>query len=257
MAAGRIHKKEEVARVKLPIIGKIRVGEKVKNASGVEYPVSLDYFKPTGEYAAKFSEAFGPKPTSIGIVFINDDPAQSCNERYELRDKKTGNLLGFGDGVNFELWDFDLKEYRKFLIETEDKKKLLADFQRNFANGEQWRVILTLEFVIPKIASVMGLWKFETKGVASSIGNIRDTFDQIQMLADTVVNVPFDLRVQKVSSQKPGERKSYPVVNLIPNVGQDKLDEVRNFLQQGHSLRDIKSFLAGTTTLQIGSGENK
>jgi hypothetical protein len=231
--------------VKLPIVGKIRVGEKRANGNGVEYPVSLDYFKAVGDYSTKFHDTFGEKPTTFGIVFISDDPAQSCNERYELRDKKTGDLLGSGDGVNFKIFNPDNKEYEDFIADSEEQKKKLADYTKTFANGSQWSVILTIEFVIPKISTVMGLWKLETKGVLSSIPNIRDTFDEVQKQAGTVVNIPFDLQIKKVKSQRPGDKRLYPVVALIPNVGADKIDEVNQFLQQGNNLKDIKRFLQG------------
>ncbi len=246
---GRIQTTER-GPAKMPIIGKIRVGEKRANENGVEYPVSLDYFKAVGDYAQRFHETFGDKPTSFGIVFISDNPEQSCNERYELRDKKTGNLIGSGDGLNFKIWDFDGKGYVDFIASDEKQKAKLADYTRMWANGEQWRVTLTVDFVIPKIASVMGLWRFESKGVASSIPNIRDTFDEIQKMAGTAVNVPFDLQVKKVKSQKPGDKRLYPVVSLIPNVGADKIDEVNQFLEQGNSLRDIKKFLRGDSSLE-------
>lgn len=256
MTNGRI-KSADKKPVKMPILGKIRVGEKRTNANGVEYPVSLDYFKAVGDYAPRFHETFGEKPTSFGIIFINDDPAQSCNERYELRDKKTGNLLGTGDGVNFKLWDVDGKKYEDFVADSEAQKAKLSEYTKFWSNGEQWRVTLTIDFVIPKIASVMGLWRFETKGALSTVGNIRDTFDQVQAIAGTVVNMPFDLRVQKVKSQSPGDKRLYPVVSLIPNVGQDKLDEVSNFLQQGNNLKDIRKFLNGDNLVQPQQIETK
>jgi hypothetical protein len=69
-------------------------------------------------------------------------------------------------------------------------------------------------------------------------------------MAGTAVNVPFDLQVKKVKSQKPGDKRLYPVVSLIPNVGADKIDEVNQFLEQGNSLRDIKKFLRGDSSLE-------
>jgi hypothetical protein len=265
MSTGRIHTIEK-RPAKMPIIGKIRVGEKRENGtSGNMYPVTLDYFKAVGDYAQRFHETFGPKPKNFGLVFINDDPAQSCNERYELRDKKNGNLIGSGDGLNFKIWDYEAKHYVDFVASDETEKKKLADYTKMWANGEHWRVTLTVDFVIPKIASVMGLWRFESKGIASTIPNIRDTFDEIKSMSGTVVNVPFDLQVKKVTNQTPGEKKLYPVVTLIPNVGADKIDEVNQFLAQGNQLRDIKRFLngepvnvenknlsAGKETLRIG-----
>src|SRR6478609_8174432 len=126
---------------KLPIIGNIRVGEKMKNAQGKEYPVSLDHFKATGDYAVKFHEAFGEKPTNFGIIFMADSIDDVCNERYELRDEKTGSLVGSGDGVNFKIWNPEKPlgtgkgDYDDFIADTPEKKAQLATMSKKLSNN--------------------------------------------------------------------------------------------------------------------------
>lgn len=246
MTTGRI-KTGDKGPKKVPLIGKIKIGEKVEREGGVSIPRSLDYFKATGDYAGLFHEAFGDKPTSIPIIFMTDDVTQSCNERFELRDKKTGHLLGSGDGESFKLWNFhedrNQRRYEDFIVDSDEKKQQLSDYSKKHSNGELWRAILTCEFIIPKISRVMGVWRLESKGVMSTIKNIRDTYDTVQEFAGTVVNIPFDLQVKKVTSQHPGEKKLYPVVSLIPNINTDRMDDVHAYLQQGNNLRDIKKML--------------
>jgi len=90
---------------RLPLIGNVRIGEKRKSQkTGKEYPVSLDYFIATGDYAAKFNEAYPDKPTKIQIVFISDDNFQSCFEEWDGRNNE-GRRSGYGDGETFHLWD--------------------------------------------------------------------------------------------------------------------------------------------------------
>jgi hypothetical protein len=245
----------ELTPAKLPIIGKIKVGAKAKNAKGVEYPITLDYFRATGDYAAKFHEAFGEKPSTVGIIFMSDDINSVCNERYELRDSKTGSLVGSGDGETFSIWNG--KEYDPVILKTEAEKKEFAKKCITLSNNGKWMAILTISFIIPKIGSVMGYWKFETKGEKSSIQNIRDAFDMVKEFAGTVVNIPFDLQVKKVKSQRPGDARMYPVVSLIPNVSKDKLDDVRGFLSQGNKIADLTKFLNNPTTLQLEEGNSK
>jgi len=93
---------------RLPLIGRIRCGEKRINSAGKEYPVSLDYFVATGSYASKFDEVY-TKPERIQIVFISDDDFQSCYEEWDGRDKE-GRRAGYGDGVTYWLWDYAGKE---------------------------------------------------------------------------------------------------------------------------------------------------
>lgn len=245
---------EEPEHTKLNRLGKIKVGEKTEPANGQKsYPKALDYFVATGKYADKFRDVYGEKPTEIGVVFVTDNLSDACNERFELRDNK-GALIGSGDGVTFKLWNKELTKYEPFEIKKEEDKKVLQSFANKFktANYEaKWYSVLTLQFVIPKIKDVFGVWVFETRGVMSSIPNIRDTFDNIQRFAGTVVNIPFDLIVQKVKSQKPGDTRTYPVVNLIPNISTDKMDDVKSFLQSGNSIYEVKKLLESSTNKQL------
>ncbi len=239
---------------KLNRLGKIKIGMKAKNAAGAEYPTSLDYFVATGKYAEKFNQAYPDKPTSVSIIFVSDIFEDSCNEEYQLRDNK-GALVGHGDGIDFHLWE-DGKNgepgtYKPYKIKVEEDKDHLKKFASKFNTQKykaKWYPMLKLQFVIPKINEIFGVWVFETKAEASSIPNIRDTFDNIKNWAGTVINIPFDLIVQKVKSQKPGENKTYSVVNLIPNISKDKMDDVRGFLSMGNTVLDIKKFLQESDT---------
>ena len=58
----------------------------------------------------------------------------------------------------------------------------------------------------------------------------KSIFDAIKDYAGTVINIPFDLSVEKVISQKPGQKHAYPVISLVPNISQESLEKIRNFL---------------------------
>ena len=91
--------------VKMPIIGKIKVGR--KNEKG--FPESLDYFVGTGNYERYFIDAFGEKPSSIEIMFLSNNFEESCNERYELR--QGAKLYAYGDGDIFQIYDEQKDDY--------------------------------------------------------------------------------------------------------------------------------------------------
>lgn len=219
---GRIKRNEKENSCKLPILGKIKVGEKGANG----YPKSTDYFICSSKYESFFKAAYGEKPDTIQIAFVSDNFESSCNERYECRDAD-GRLSCYGDGENYYLYSTLSKKY---VLET-DKNKL--------KDIGKWSVILTLTFVIPKIRGVFGVFQFSTKGKESSVPQIRDAFDMVKQSAGTVVNIPFDLTVKKVKSQKPGEKSLFPVVNLIPNVSQQNIETLGNWLKQGNSIKEL------------------
>lgn len=205
----------EINTSRFPIIGKIKIGEKRKNGDGKEYPTSLDYFRADGKYAEHFNRAYGDKPSKIQIIFISDNTDEVCNERFEYWNDK-GRKVGYGDGLTFYLYNEKSKEY-DIKVSPEEAKT------RTTGQGGKWSVILTLRFLLPQIKGVGGVWELNTKGVKSSVKNLRDTFDTVMDKAGRVRGVPFDLIVQKHTSRKPGVTSVYPVIDLVPNLSTESL----------------------------------
>jgi hypothetical protein len=246
---GRIKRKEKPKnRSPLPIVGKIKVGKKTEQG----YPTSLDYFRATGKYAEHFHKQYGKKPSNIQVIFVSDDLDSVCNERLELRDNK-GDLFAYGDGETFHVWSHKREEYRQTTIEETPKVKEIA--QKNAKSSKGWEVVLTLRFIIPKITGVAGMWQLTTKGKESSVPQIIEAFDFVQEQAGTVVNIPFDLEVEKVKSQKPGTKSVFPVIRLIPNIGKENMEVVKNYLSAGHEVREIPKLLSGETEEKKITGE--
>lgn len=228
-------KRGEDQSARLPILGKIKVGE--KSDKGI--PRSLDYFVATGKYKEVFDQAFGEKPKKIEIFFISDDPLLSCFEQFECRDN-AGRLVGYGDGeTNFV---YDGKKY----VEEPDKAKL--------TKYGKWKPVLKIRFIIPRIKTVFGLWEFSTSGDKSSIPQIRDSFDTILDRVGRVSGIPFDLMVDKVKSQKPGDASSFPVVTMVSNIGAENLQLLSEHVQLGTRLNQIGP-LTNDSIKALGSGD--
>jgi hypothetical protein len=227
---------EHIRSSGVPVIGKIKVGEK---REGEKFPRALDYFKASGKYASLFhdEEMYGPKPSVIQVAFISDNIDNVCDERLENRDSK-GRLFARGDGETFEVWDARDEAYHTFT--TDDYPDIIDRVAKT--TGKEWYTTLTLRFLLPKIRGVIGQWQFSTKGVASSIPAIRSAFDFVQETGGTVINVPFDLQVEMVKSQKPGKASTYPVIMLVPNVSTSHLEMLSGFLEAGGDLnrRDVR-----------------
>jgi hypothetical protein len=221
MVKGRIARETRLARV--PIIGKVRAG--IKDDRGL--PKSTDYFLPDGPYSDYFTKVFGKNPKSIEVMFISNDYTQSCNERFEIR--QGAKLFADGDGETFRVWDEKAQDYGEYT------KAVHPDIMRRIAVKLQaeWINILTLTFIIPRITGVFGAWQLTTRGEKSSIPQIISAFDTVQDMAGTIINIPFDLQIEKVTSQRPGSKSSFPVIKLIPNVSQGHLEKVRLFYDSG------------------------
>lgn len=233
--AGRIYRPEQgVAILELPEIGRLHIGKKQAAQNGKEYPVSVDYFIPSGKYAGMFASALGDKPQTIQVIFPDDSPEKVCNERYEYRDDK-GALVARGDGRVFEIWDG--KRYAPYSVD--EYPDIMTQIERNNPTkrgADNWDIVLTLRFIVPAVRGIVGVWQFSTKGKASSIKNIRESFDGVQMMRGTVTQTVFDLSVQFAKSNKPGVNSRYPVVSLIAN--DTRIEEIRKAIapQQNLSL---------------------
>lgn len=223
----------EATIARLPILGNVKVGMKTKSRSGKEIPTSLDYFVATGKYAHLFAEHHGERPNVLPIAFPDDDPLYACNERYECRDAD-GRLVATGDGDVWRIWHHEAYK----IMTTEEARSLGIDMR---ALGK-WSVILTLRFILLRVTSVLGVWQFSTKGDKSSIPAIRETFDRVrEYCGGSLVNVPFDLTVEFAKSQQPGSTSRFPVVNLVPNLGQEQMFLLAEMAERGEVMRGIVS----------------
>ena len=233
---GRIKRPEGSSdRLAFPRIGKVRIGKKGANG----YPQSVDYFIPTGKYAGLFTAAYGDKPQTIQIIFTEDDPAKVCRERYEYRDN-SGHLIAHGDGEIFAIWNGT--SYQELSII--DHPNLMTAVANRYPNaktkkgGDGWDIILTLNFIIPLIRGVAGIWTFETKGSASTIPHIRDTFDAMLAQRGFCKGIIFDLNVQFATSQSPGNASRFPVVSLVPNESKDNINLIKEALEPVKSIKE-------------------
>jgi len=238
----RIKRAAETQQRSLPVIGKIKIGEKVKKGDK-EYPTSLDYFKADGKYASMFDALF-TKPTRLPIVFFGENIDEICNERFECWDG-SGKRLAYGDGETFSLFNPSSKEYDIKVGKEEAIAKTKGE-------KNKWNTVLTIRFLIPEIKGVMGLWELTTKGAKSSVGNIVTTFDNVRAQAGRISGIPFDLLVEKHTSRKPDSTSRYPVITLVPNLSQESMLRLHDFSQSGTF--DRVGVLSDATVLQLTQG---
>lgn len=248
----RIKRDNEKQGLGFPIVGKIKIGMKHPEKG---YPMALDYFVASGQYAKLFDEAFGEKPNCIKIIFHSSDIDHVCNERYEIRDS-AGKLISDGDGAEFRIWS---KAENKYIHESPatpaEWMKRVATKLTTDKYAAEWQQVLTLRFMIPAVKGIAGLWELTTKGKETSLKNVRDSFDSVLSIAGMVTNIPFDMCVQKHRSNTPNGR-SYSVLSLTANLSQASLLEVHNLISDTGNV--VKMLRAGELTedkiLQLKSG---
>lgn len=259
MRNGRILKKHEVQRQtagRLPIIGKIKIGEKRISQNGKEYPASLDYFRATGPYESLFHDAYQDRPKTLQVLFQDDDPMKVCREEIDGRGEKDGKRYGYSyDGVTYHLWDEREQDY----VPCSPSEEELSLFATRY--HIRWNHTLHLFFVLPEIKGVIGQWQFSTKGDKSSMPQIVEAFDTMQEGIGSIVNVPFDLQVEKVKGQKPTvgkdgkpESRSFPVVTLIPNISTRNMEVLRGYLETHADFRQLGVIMSDERIQALASG---
>lgn len=229
MSNGRLAvRKHENSATTLPEIGKIKIGMKHPEKG---YPMSLDYFRATGNFDKAFTDINGDKPKLLPVCFISDNLEEVCNERFESWEK--GKRWGWGDGAIFTVWDPKMGnkgEYVNNLPATDERVRSL-----------KWDTMLTLRFVLLNMPGILGYWTFSSKGKVSSIPSIVKAFDFVKERAQTVIGFPFSLMVEKKTGYSPGDPKNYPVVTLVPNFTQEALEMVSNYLDAGGSVSKLST----------------
>jgi hypothetical protein len=245
MNTGRIQsRKSESAASTLPEIGKIKIGQKHPEKG---YPMSLDYFRATGNFANEFTQKYGDKPTRLSVCFISDNLQEVCNERFESWVK--AKRWGWGDGLLFTVWDpkadGDKGKYVENLPPDDPRVKAL-----------KWDMTLTLRFVLLELRGIMGYWTFQTKAKATTIPSIVKSFDYVRERAGSIVAFPFSLLVEKKTGYSPGEAKNYPVVTLVPNFSEDAILLVSQYLEAGGNVNKLTTaMIAQKQVLQIEAGK--
>lgn len=192
-----------------PFIGKIKVGEKIKTKNG-ERPVSLDYFRATGNFSHIFHSLCGEKPKTIEIGI----PSVDCLDvRYELRKGK--KIVAISDGDN-------VITYNSATGEKETQEKSFSELKEVYEKkaGNPWVEILRLDFYIPQ-TKMVGLWRIETKGVKSSMENIENYIYNIVEMGLPIEKITFMLSVEKVTSQIL-QKANFPVISLVGNLNINK-----------------------------------
>lgn len=207
-------------------IGRIRIGEKTKNANGKEYPTSLDYFlfdTINKILVARAHESYGDKPNVLPIFFHTNDIANHCIEELVLINQ-AGKLVASGDGENFLVYNKKTDSYVEKSISTNPNLASdILEFTRNGLTDKQranvdWKHRITLRFCIFKVPAA-GYWQFQSYASKTSIVALRDVIDQcIAMWNGNFSFLPFNLMVKKVESNSPGTKRTYPVVDLVPAI---------------------------------------
>ena len=174
---------------RLPRLGKIRLGIKVKNSKGVEYPKDVDYFVCPPEV----QEIYGEKPKELDVLIPSTDPALYFPQA--LKWYKGARLVCKGDGETATRINMETGNMFEMACPCEH----LKDPQTNPKGECTPRANLML--ILPKV-SMGGAYQIDT-GSNNNIININSTLAWIQSMLGRVAWVPLTLKRVPTKIQTP------------------------------------------------------
>ena len=218
----------QTAQTRLPIIGKVKIGE--KNERGL--PTSLDYFRfdtqPIFGHAVQQAlsqiQALGPKPTTLPILFCSEEEDFNLGHTLELRDQ-TGKLAYKTDleriykaGLE-PAWEDITEQVLAHFSSIEAALPALAEKRgaKDKRTGKPvgFKERLTLRFTIPAMP-IAGCWELNTGAAQGSIDGILQAYDAVKLQRGQIAFQPFFLSVKKVKSDRAEVSRQYPVLTLVP-----------------------------------------
>lgn len=202
---------------RLPRIGKIHLGVRVKEKGKAEYPRATQYFvfDPEHPKYKELVETFGEKPTELRILIPVEDEERFASQYYKLYSRTRG-LVCKGDGETcVRMVDKDtgaLANRNSKNVEMRDMTCQGRDCPDYGPRG--CGEVMNLQFLLPEVSG-FGVWQIDT-GSVNSILNINSALELIRSVYGRVSMVPLILALEpkEVTNPDDGKKKTVRVLNI-------------------------------------------
>lgn len=201
-------------QMRITRLGKIRLGIKVKNAAGVEYPKAVDHFVSDNE---DFHNVYGAEPKAIDICFPVDDPEAFASQYYRAYSRSRG-LVCKGDGETCDRMINAATGETKLLVKDDAKQTAWTKLpcpgrECEYYKGKNCKEIMFLQFLMPKIPG-LGIWQLDTSSV-NSVVNINGMVAMLKsMTGGRIAMMPLKLVVVPREVSPEGKKKTVWVLQI-------------------------------------------
>jgi hypothetical protein len=206
---------------RLPRLGKIRLGVKKTNASGVEYPAEVDYFildpqtpvdLENEKIKADFVKLYGENPKSINIMFPVADPGYYFPQFYKRYGSST-SLKCKGDGIEANCATVEFAKGLKIIKKDELGLPVVECRGKECVYyGKECSEVGTLQVLLPELPGA-GVWQITT-GSYNSIVNLNSCIDYIIAVCGRAHMIPLTLERRKQETAHEGKKSTHYMLHL-------------------------------------------
>ena len=195
--------------VRLPRLGKIRLGVKKENSDGCSYPSPTDYFVCPDEV----KKVFGDKPRELRIMFPTEVSEQWASQYLRCYSASRG-LICRGDGetavarVNVRTDEIDSGETSAARLKEITCNPDGCPYHRR----GQCRRVMNLQFLLPDCPG-FGVYQLDTTSF-HSMKNVNSALTFIRGICQRVSMIPLSLKLVEQGVQPEGWLKTAYVLNL-------------------------------------------
>ncbi|APV45259.1 hypothetical protein Dform_01945 [Dehalogenimonas formicexedens] len=195
--------------IRLPRLGKIRLGLQRESSEGFSYPVPTDYFVCPDEV----KKVFGQCPTELSVMLPTENPNQWASQYLRCYSAYRG-LICRGDGetavarVNTKTGQVATHE------DAETELREIACSPKSCHHYETGRCkrVMNLQFLIPDCPGI-GVYQLDT-GSYHSILNVNNSLDLIKSACGRLSMIPLSLRLIEKEVDIEGRKKTVRVLLL-------------------------------------------
>ncbi len=195
--------------IRLPRLGKIRLGIKKENEEGTSYPVPTEYFVCPDEV----KKVFGDKPKELRIMFPTEDEKQWASQYLRCYSASHG-LICRGDGemavarVNMRTGGIASKERSEIELQEITCNPTKCIFHQTV----QCRRVMNLQFILPDCPG-FGVYQLDTSSFFSIV-NVNSCLELIRGVCGRLSMIPLSLRLVDKEVQVDGNTKKIMVLSL-------------------------------------------
>ena len=209
--------------IRLPRLGKIRLGIKKENASGVSYPFQTEYFVCPEEVR----KVFGEKPRELRIMFPTDDQTQWASQYLRCYSASRG-LVCRGDGET-AVAKIDIRTGEiagKESAETEMREVTCNPATCDYYQKARCRRVMNLQFLLPDCPG-FGVYQLDTSSFFSIV-NINSSLELIRGTCGRLSMLPLSLKLIEQEVQPEGKKK---IVRVLSMTTPYSLAEIQRYAQ--------------------------